>query len=263
MKLFKKVGALTSASALAGLAVFAGAVSVANAAPVTLVIAPNYVVPGESVTVTIDGCSVGSTLDLMENGEPSLSETVIEGGLPWTAEFGYKELEAGTVYDFSVTCTPAEGSDEAVTSASDTVTVFGASYLEAEPDTFHTGETVSITAGDFLPGTAVTLAVIPSGSEVSVYSSALGTAADDFSVTGDVVFPEDLECGTYTVEITGGDDSVSAELSICGATTPEPSPSPSVSASATPTLAPSASPQPSATASPTRPTNPGLPSTGN
>ena len=62
MKLFKKVSALTSASAMTGLVVFAGAVGVANAAPVTLVIEPGYLVPGETATVTIDGCSVGSTL---------------------------------------------------------------------------------------------------------------------------------------------------------------------------------------------------------
>ncbi|MEO7587601.1 MAG: hypothetical protein ABIS84_06190 [Arachnia sp.] len=261
MNLFKKVGSLTSATALAGLAVFAGAVGVANAAPVTLVIDADYLAPGEIATVTVDGCAVGSTLALMINGDSSLSELVGEGDLPYTAGFAHDELEPGTV-EFSATCTPAEGSGEAVSSSSDSVQVFGVSYIEAEPDTFHTGETVSITAGDFLPGTDVTLDVIPAGSETSVYSTALGSADEDFSVTGRVVFPEDLECGTYTVEISGGEDVVSAELSICGAPTPEPSPSPSVSASVTPTVSPSTSVQPTVTASPSRPTNPGLPSTG-
>lgn len=262
MNLFKKAGSLIGASALVGLAVFAGAVGVANAAPVTLVIEPAYLAPGETLDLTIDGCSVGAVMALMVNGESLVSDTVGEGDLPYSVGYDYEDLDPGTTMEFSVTCTPAADSTEAPSNASDTITVFGASYVESVPDTFYTGETVSVTAGDFLPGTAVSLAVIPSGSETPVYSTALGSAAADFSVTGNVVFPKDLECGDYMVQISGGEDVVTAELRICGAPVTSPSPSPSPSVSVTPSVSPSTSAQPSATASPSRPT-PGLPSTGN
>lgn len=260
MKLFKKVSALTSASAMTGLVVFAGAVGVANAAPVTLVIEPGYLVPGETATVTIDGCSVGSTLQLKIDGETFLDEVVAEGSLPDTLRFPYDDLSSGTA-DFTVQCTPAADSDEAASSASDSLTVFGRDYVEAIPDTFYAGDTVSITAGDFLPGTPVKLEVLPEDSEKVVYTKGLGTAKADFSVTGDVAFPKGLTCGEYDVVITGGEYTSTASLYICGK--PTTSPSPSASPTTSPSVSPSASAQPSATASPTRPANPGLPSTGN
>lgn len=265
MKFFKKVSALTSASAMTGLVVFAGAVGVANAAPVTLVIEPEFLAPGGTATILIDGCAVGSSLTLSINGAEDFTEVVEK--MPYTIDVTY-ELAEGFEFgtnDVAVSCASAE----TTTSANDSLTLFGRDYVEAIPDTFYAGDTISITAGDFLPGDAVTLEVLADDSEDVVYFKGLGTAKADFSVTGDVAFPKDLECGEYDVVITGGEYSSSAGLYICGKPTPEPSASPSASASpsvspsASPSVSPSASAQPSATTSPTRPVNPGLPSTGN
>ncbi len=265
MQFLKKVGALTSASAMTGLVVFAGAVGVANAAPVTLVIEPEFLAPGQSAVITVNGCAVGSTLAYTLNGEDLEKDFVVaEGDLPKKDTVAYEDkiFEPGATMEFSVTCSPAEGSAEAESSANDSVTFFGARYVEATPTTFFAGDTVSITAGDFVPGTAVTLEVSPQKSEEVVYSKSLGNAKADFSVTGDVVFPEDLECGEYRVILTGGEYSSVADLYICDK--PAQS-SPSASPSTSPSTNPTASAQPIATAipSPTRPANPGLPSTGN
>ncbi len=265
MKLFKKVSALISASAVTGLVVFAGAVGVANAAPVTLVIEPEYLAPGEQAVLTIDGCSVGATLTLSVNGEQVQTGPVGAGSMPVEIVIGegLEYVETGATNEFSATCTPGEGSDEAATSASDSITLFGSSYVEAIPETFYAGDTISITAGDFLPGAAVKLDVVTKKSKDVVYTKGLGTAKADFSVTGDVAFPKDLKCGEYDVVITGGAYSASAGLYICGKPTTTPSPSATTSPSTSPSVSPSASSQPSSTTSPTRPVSPGLPATGN
>lgn len=252
MNVLKKIGALASASALTGVAVFAGAVAVASAAPVTLVIDKEVLFPEESVNITIDGCSVGSMLLVELNGEVLQDSILVEGDLPSTNTLGWEDIDSGLA-EFSLTCTPAADSGEAVSSADDVFYVFGDTYVEALPETFFTGDTVSITAGDFIPGNTVTMKVIPEGSTAAVYSVAVGTAEDDFSVTGDVVFPKTLEDGEYILEFSDGvSDIVEAELYIGARPTTEPTPSASPSVTAAPTATPTATP-----------TRPGLPSTGN
>lgn len=258
MNVLKKIGALASASALTGVVVFAGAVAVASAAPVTLVIDKEVLLPGESVNVTIDGCSVGSTLTISLNGEVLEDEVVAEGDLPIANALAWEDLDGGLA-EFSITCTPAAESEEVVSSADASFYVFGDSYVEAMPETFFTGDTVSITAGDFVAGSTVILKVIPQGSTEAVYSVELGTAEDDFSVTGDVVFPKTLENGQYVLEFSDGvSDIVKAELFIGARPTTEPTPSATPSATASPSASASATP----TMKPTT-VRPGLPSTGN
>src|SRR5690606_26526651 len=103
---------------------------------------------------------------------------------------------------------------------------------------FVTGEDVTITVGDFLPGETVAIEVYPVGSEELVFTENLGTAAEDFSVTGTVVFPADLQCGDYDVVIGSETTAVvEVELDICAAAeeTPTPTPLPTVAPTVTPT----------------------------
>lgn len=290
MNPFKKLGALIGASALTGVAIFVGAVGVANAAPVTLTIEPSHVAPGGSISMTVNDCSIGATLETFINGVKTEAVQVITPGLlPITEALAYDlvltvfDLEPGETGTFSAMCTPAEGSGEAVSSVSETITVFGSSYIEVDPDPVCVGETLSVTAGDFMPGTVVTLYSALFGTEDVAFSATLGTAGTDFAVTGDVVIPAGLESGTYLIELGGDDDDevIRTEVEICDAPEPGPSPSPPVSVSPSPSpspsasVSPSSSPSPSASVSPsvtalptvtvttTRPSRPGLPNTGN
>lgn len=261
VNLLKKAGALASASALFGLAVFSVAAGVANAAPVTVDIDSQYILldgtkikylmQQETAFMTVEGCPVGSTMLQMIDGEPYNDPFEVDEDFSGF-DISYNEMVgewqfAGAIAEYSVECTPDGGTPEA--SSSDSVYFFD-QYVEAEPEEFSTGQSVNITAGDFFPGTAVTMEVSPNEYEAAVvYTQDFGEAAQDRSVTGDVVFPEDLECGEYDINFIGGETSVFTLLQICGET-PEPSVTPPKSA------------QPSAPAAPVSP-KPGLPSTGN
>ena len=234
----RRLGALAAAAALAAVPALGLMTQVAEAAPVTVSVSDELVGVGETSIVTLDGCSVGSTLTLVLNDETPDVLVVAEGDLPMEIPVAYADGTPGEAV-IAVTCTPAEGSTEVETTATASLYVLGATWIEADPVEFNAGDTVAITAGDFMPGAAVTLALTPQDSDELLFSQEMGAAGDDFTVSGDVVFPADLECGIYTVSLSDGDYIAEGSLEI----RPQ--------AEATPT--PAAATE----------TTPGLPSTGN
>ena len=267
----KKAGVLAAATALTASLAFLGSTMVASAAPVTVEVDADYVLPGGVAQLTIAGCSVGATLTIT-GGVEDETITVAEGTLPMVTPLPYEELAPGSTVSYSATCTPAEGSAEAETTASDSTYVFG-SWIDAVPPEFYAGEPVTITAGDFEPGVSVGLELYPEDGTELLFSAPLGVAGADYSASADVTFPAELECGTYDLDVVGGEQLVLAQLYICGEPTPTPTPSPTPSETVTPSASPTvtasatATATPSATASATtsapRPAaGPGLPATG-
>lgn len=259
MNFLKKVGALISASVLTGVALLGVAAAVANAAEVAITIEPAYLAPGQTTIITVSDCEVGSTLSYVIDGEPQADPVVLtEENLAdaVTTEVDYEVELAGAEIEISATCTNEE---EAATTATDSIFFFGLSYVEATPSSFFTGDTISITAGDFLPGKLVTMTVFPKGSDSSVQTETLGTVVNDFSATGDVVFPKALANGDYVLKFSDGESPVvEVPLYIGGRPTVEPTPT------LPPSVTQSASASSSASSTPTKkPSSPRLPSTGN
>lgn len=279
VKTLKKAGVLSAATSLAAGVMFVGAASFASAAPVTITADTLNIAPGGSADVTIDGCVVGATLTIdapLLYGEDNPQTDVLdEGWLPSTETFPYEFAldEDGellfTELPITVTCTPPEGVEEEASTAGLTLNFYGDTYLLADPEEFFTGDEVTITAGDYLPGETVTLDVYPEGTDESVFSTAIGTAAEDFSVTGVVVFPADLECGNYDLVFASETSAVEGTLYICGAPEPSPTPTPTEAPTVAPTPTPTETVVPTptvsatATTAPTSRPQPGLPSTGN
>lgn len=273
---------MVGATALAASLSFVGATNIANAADVAVETDAQFILPGGTVNMTISGCSLGAELVIFDGTtEEGRSVTVEEGTLPMTVTVAHDSFLTGDApryrggdVEVGANCIPAAGSEETPTQALTELYLYGR-WVEADPASFYAGDPVTLTAGDFPAGTEVTLELYPEGSDELVWSAPLGTAGDDLSVSGVVTFPADLECGTYGVDIVGGEQFVPAELYICGEPDPTPTPTPTPSASATASVSPSptptvtatptSSPTASATSVPTstQPTRPGLPHTGN
>lgn len=255
MSFARRIGAVGAATAVTAAVFFAGLTSLASAAPITVTVADQTLTPAQNFEASVTGCAVGSTLDVTLNGTAFSSAAVAAD--PTTVTIPFASLEAGDVNAVVVTCTPT---GEAASSATVEAYAFGAVYLEADPETFFSGDTVKITAGDFLPGESVRLELYStSGGDAAVFTKVLGTAGEDFSVSGSVVFPTTLPCGDYDIVVTDGDNEVTATLYMCT----EPSATPSATATATATASASVEPTASASSTPTRsPSRPGLPSTG-
>lgn len=264
MTILKKFGALTGASSLIAAGIVAVAATTASAAPVQIVWDSEYYTMTSTGQLTVTGCEGGTvTVTTPDEVEKEIAMT----GASATVDFTFPE---GYYGDFTAAalCLQPVADGEPVTSEATTDTYVLNEEITAIPENFFAGDTVSITAKEFLPGSKVTLTVTDAAG-TTVYTQVLGNADDNLTVKADVVFPESLECGTYDVEIASAEQSLGAELYICGDRddddTPSPSPSPSPSASASPSVSPTA-PAPSVgptTPGPKNPGRPGLPSTGN
>lgn len=280
VKIVKKMGVMAAASALAASVAFVGATTTASAAPVAAELSATEIVPGGSATMTVSGCSVGAELVVFDGTtEEGRSVIVEEGTLPMEVTIAHDsfivadgELYRGGDVEVGVFCIPAEDSEEEPSEQILDVYLYGR-WIEADPASFYAGDPVTITAGDFPAGTQVELELYPAGGDELIFSTPLGTAGEDRSASGVVTFPENLECGTYALDVVGGDLFVPAELYICGEPEPSPTPTPTPTDTPTPTPtdSPTPTPTPTATASPTastaptstNPSRPGLPSTGN
>lgn len=288
VKFVRKSGVLAAATALAASVAFVGMTTTASAAPVVAELSASEILPGGEAIMTVSGCSVGAELVIFDGTtEEGRSVVVEEGTLPMDVAIAHDsfiaadaDLYRGGDAQVGVNCLPAEGSEEAPSQQILDVYLYGR-WIEADPASFYAGDPVTITAGDFPAGTQVELELYPAGGDQLIFSAPLGTAGEDLSASGTVTFPEDLKCGTYALDVVGGELFVPAELYICGEPDPtptptptdSPTPTPTDSPSPTPTDAPTATPTPSptATASPTAstaptnttPSRPGLPSTGN
>ena len=262
MSILKKLGAITGASALVGAGLVAVSGSLAMAAPMTASWDSTYYLPGETATLTVAGCEAGGTANVGLPGASEYQKIVVpESGVIAPIEFTtpadrYGNLEA------DVYCTTTENPTGDGTDATAAAYVLG-SKLTAVPSSFKLGETIEVTAGEFVPGDAVTLKVNTQAGK-TVWTLPMGTAGEDKSAVSKVTFPDTLQCGTYIVNVSSKSDvkanEVEAELYMCGAT-PTPTPTATSSASSTPTVKPSPSKSP--TKAPTKkPGKPGLPHTG-
>ena len=262
MSILKKLGAITGASALVGAGLVAVSGSLAMAAPMTASWDSAYYVPGDTATLTVAGCEAGGTANV---GLPGASEyqkiLVPESGVIAPIEFTTPDDRYGNL-EADVYCTTTENPTGDGTDATAAAYVLG-SKLTAVPSSFKLGDTIEVTAGEFVPGDAVTLKVNTQAGK-TVWTMQMGTAGEDKEAVSKVTFPDTLECGTYIVNVSSKSavkaNEVEAELYMCGAT-PTPTPSATSSASSTPTVKPSPSKSP--TKAPTKkPGKPGLPHTG-
>ncbi|TRY18826.1 hypothetical protein FOJ82_06860 [Tessaracoccus rhinocerotis] len=283
---------LALVTVLAASASFVGAVQVATAAPVVVELAATEILPGGETSMTISGCSVGAELVVFDGSEQEgRSIVVADETLPMTVPVFHDSFPLaaggrGVTVQVGADCLPAAGSQEAPTQSRQNVYVYG-SWLTAEPEEFTVGSPVTFTAGDFPASSLVSVELYAAGGAELLFTSPLGTAREDRSVSGVVTFPAELECGTYALDVVSGDLFVAAELYICEepeptptpTPTPSPSPTPTPSATSAATSTPAAAPEPStsptrtATATPSatsaatpagqRRAMPGLPRTGN
>lgn len=242
------------------------AVAVANAAVSFGITTDRHsAMPSDQVVVTADDecAAAGGTLQLLVDdvGQPA---THSGNTLTWTVA----ENTAGLVVQISANCLD---DDDVVLGTSNEValTVFGAEWVVSHPEVFTMGEPVTFTAGDFTPGSHVTLSLLDA-SGAQQFSGPLGTAGDDFSVSGTVTFPTDLEPGDYVLHLTDGTLFVTVTLTVHPeedeAPTPGPEPEPSQTSEPTGNPSSTPSPQPGAGAAPSPggggASAPGLPSTG-
>lgn len=253
MTILKKLGAVAGASALVGAGLVAFGGSAAQAAEFSVEFDADYYTPGSTATITAADCGVGNTVEFGLPGEEETIEVAVgaDGSIA-PQKFDIPERTYG---DMSVVAS-------CVTPAGDVTEVTAEAYIlnqtiEANPASFPSGTPTEITAGEFIPGSDVTLRVNTQGDDAeTVWSTSMGVAGDDMLVVKSVTFPTSLPCAVYDVHVSSQgaevDNSVVAELRLCGATS---SPSPTASASVTPSATPSATPT-------KKPTKPGLPSTG-
>lgn len=256
MTILKKLGAVAGASALVGAGLVAFGGSVAQAADFSAVFDASYYLPGDTATLNLAGCAAGNTLRVAVGDAAPTESVVPESGVIAPVIFEIPEDVAGELGALARCIDPADNTTEVTAEA-----YILDQTLEANPASFPSGTPTEITAGEFIPGSDVTLRVNTQGDDAeTVWSTSMGVAGDDMLVVKSVTFPTSLPCAVYDVHVSSQgaevDNSVVAELRLCGATS---SPSPTASASATPTVTPSATPS----ATPTKkPTKPGLPSTG-
>lgn len=254
MTILKKLGAVAGASALVGAGLVAFGGSAAEAADFSANFDASYYLPGDTATLNLADCAPGNTL-VVAVGDAEEQESVVpDNGVIAPVTFEIPEDVAGEL----------RARAECIAGDDDTTEVTAEAYIldrtiKANPASFPSGTPTEITAGEFLPGSDVTLRVNTQGDDAeTVWSTSMGVAGDDMLVVKSVTFPTSLPCAVYDVHVSSQgaevDNFVVAELRLCGATS-----SPSASASATPTVTPSATPS----ATPTKkPTKPGLPSTG-
>lgn len=250
MTILKKLGAVAGASALVGAGLVAFGGSAAQAADFSAVFDASYYLPGDTATLNLADCAAGNTL-VVAVGDAAPTESVVpDNGVIAPVTFEIPEDVAGELGALARCIDPADNTTEVTAEA-----YILDQTLEANPASFPSGTPTEITAGEFIPGSDVTLRVNTQGDDAeTVWSTSMGVAGDDMLVVKSVTFPTSLPCAVYDVHVSSQgaevDNSVVAELRLCGATS-----SPSASASATPTVTPSATPT-------KKPTKPGLPSTG-
>lgn len=259
MTILKKLGAVAGASALVGAGLVAFGGSAANAADFSATFDASYYLPGDTATVTLANCAAGNTLVVAVGDAPEQESVVPENGVIAPVTFEIPDNVAGKL-GASALCIDADNTTEVTAEA-----YILNQTIKANPASFPSGTPTEITAGEFIPGSDVTLRVNTQGDDAeTVWSTSMGVAGDNMLVVKTVTFPTSLPCAVYDVHVSSEgadvDNFVVAELRLCGATSsPSPSPSASATPSATPTVTPSATPS----ATPTKkPTKPGLPSTG-
>lgn len=256
MTILKKLGAVAGASALVGAGLVAFGGSVAQAAEFSANFDASYYLPGDTATLNLADCAPGNTLVVAVGDAEEQEGVVPESGVIAPVTFEIPEDVAG----------PLRATAQCIDDEDNTTEVKPEAYIlnqtiKANPASFPSGTPTEITAGEFVPGSDVTLRVNTQGDDAeTVWSTSMGVAGDNMLVVKSVTFPTSLPCAVYDVHVSSQgaevDNSVVAELRLCGATSsPSPSPSASASASATPTVTPSATPT-------KKPTKPGLPSTG-
>ena len=254
MTILKKLGAVAGASALVGAGLVAFGGSAAQAADFSANFDASYYLPGDTATLNLADCAAGNTLRVAVGDAAPTESVVPESGVIAPVIFEIPEDVAGELGALARCIDPADNTTEVTAEA-----YILDQTLEANPASFPSGTPTEITAGEFIPGSDVTLRVNTQGDDAeTVWSTSMGVAGDDMLVVKTITFPTSLPCAVYDVHVSSQgaevDNSVVAELRLCGATS-SPSPSASASASATPTVTPSATPT-------KKPTKPGLPSTG-
>ena len=246
MTILKKLGAVAGASALVGAGLVAFGGSAAQAADFSANFDASYYLPGDTATLNLADCAAGNTLRVAVGDAAPTESVVPESGVIAPVTFEIPEDVAGEL----------RARAQCIAADDDTTEVTAEAYildqtLEANPASFPSGTPTEITAGEFIPGSDVTLRVNTQGDDAeTVWSTSMGVAGDDMLVVKTITFPTSLPCAVYDVHVSSQgaevDNSVVAELRLCGATS-----SPSASASATPSATPTK-----------KPTKPGLPSTG-
>ena len=254
MTILKKLGAVAGASALVGAGLVAFGGSAAQAADFSAVFDASYYLPGDTATLNLADCAAGNTLVVAVGDSEEQESVVPESGVIAPVIFEIPEDVAGELGALARCIDPADNTTEVTAEA-----YILNQTIEANPASFPSGTPTEITAGEFIPGSDVTLRVNTQGDDAeTVWSTSMGVAGDDMLVVKTITFPTSLPCAVYDVHVSSQgaevDNSVVAELRLCGATS-SPSPSATPSASATPTVTPSATPT-------KKPTKPGLPSTG-
>lgn len=267
MTILKKLGALTGASALVAAGLVAVSGSLAFAADLTAEWDANYYLPGDTATLKVTGCEPGGTINVGLPGASEYQEIPVPADgviAPITYKTPSDKYGAIKARVYCVTEANPSGNGTDVTAES---YILG-SKLTAVPSSFQLGDTIEVTAGEFVPGAKVTLRVNTQDGSKTLWSTPMGNANEDRVAVSDVTFPTTLECGTYTVHVSSQgaerDNAVEAQLYMCGAK-PTESPTPTTKPSETPTPKPSqtATSKPTPTKTPTKkPSKPGLPHTG-
>ena len=256
MTILKKLGAVAGASALVGAGLVAFGGSAAQAADFSANFDASYYLPGDTATLTLADCAAGNTLRVAVGDAEPTESVVPDNGVIAPVTFEIPEDVAG---ELGARAACIDQDAPKIKAEAEAEAYILDQTLEANPASFPSGTPTEITAGEFIPGSDVTLRVNTQGDDAeTVWSTSMGVAGDDMLVVKTITFPTSLPCAVYDVHVSSQgaevDNSVVAELRLCGATS-SPSPSATPSASATPTVTPSATPT-------KKPTKPGLPSTG-
>lgn len=243
-KIFAVASAAAVVSTLGVAAVASAAFSFSVSASSAAVMASDQVV----VTAGDECAAADGALQLLVNGIAETANTTYSGN---TITYTVSENHSGLTVALTANCVSGDGVNLG-SSNELAVRVFGAEWVVSDPELFTTGEPVTISAGDFTPGAQVTLSLADSGG-AQRFSGTLGTVGDNFSVSGQVTLPAELEPADYLMTLSDGTYSASVTLTVHPQQEPEPTQSPSPE----PTDSPAPDPSPSPTASPTTSPQPG------